>query len=80
MGYKFSFYCNNLLNLLSCHALPLKYLDFLTLSINSWHSNIEVVETMDASCALHLSLSWHCCLGDYCWILPLHVEYPFLPL
>ena len=48
--------CNNLLNLLICLSLTFKYLNSLTLSINSWHSSIEVVEIMDTSCCLQKSL------------------------
>ena len=52
----FPSFCSNLLNVLIYLALTFKYLDPLSISINSWHSNIEVVELMDASCDLHLSL------------------------
>ena len=53
----FPSFCSNLFNLLICLSLTFKYLNYLTFSINSWHSSIEVVEIMDASCDLHKSLS-----------------------
>ena len=51
-----SFLCNNLLNLLNCLYLTFTYLNSLTLSINSWHCCIVVVETVNASCDTHMSL------------------------
>ena len=50
------FLCSNLSNLLICLSLTFKYLNSLTLCINSWHFCMEVIEIMDASCDLHKSL------------------------
>ena len=52
----FPSFCSNLFNLLICLCLTFIYLNSLTLSINSWHSSIEVEEIMDATCDLHKSL------------------------
>ena len=55
-----SFYIN-LLHLLIYLSLTLECLNTLTLSINSWHFFIEVLDTMDANFDLHKSL----CLALY---------------
>ena len=52
-----SCFCNNLLNLLICPSLISKYLNCLTLSINSCHCCIAAAETINASFDLHMSLS-----------------------
>ena len=51
-----SFFCNNLLNLLICLSLTLRYLSSLTLSINSWHLLMVDVDKIDVSSDLHNSL------------------------
>ena len=49
-------FCNNLFKFMICLSLTFKYLNSLTLSIKSWHSCIAVVETIDTSFDLHMSL------------------------
>ena len=51
-----SFFCNNLLNLLICLSLTLRYQSSLTLSINFWHLFMVDVDKVDTSCDLHNSL------------------------
>ena len=51
-----SFLLQETIKLINLPWPNLLYLDSLTFFINSWHSSIEVVEIMNTSCDLHLSL------------------------